>query len=97
MKKNFISPKIKKVPLQQADIIKTHGDNKKIKKYAKFNKYSDWKECIKKLIIWYKKNMIAIYGPPVFRDMSPAPSLFLNFRAIDQYDMVLLNVFFCFS
>ena len=58
MKKNFISPKIKKVPLQQADIIKTHGDNKKIKKYAKFNKYSDWKECIKKLIIWYKKNMI---------------------------------------
>ena len=38
MKKNSISPKIKKVPLQKADIIKTHGDNKKIKKYAKIHK-----------------------------------------------------------
>ena len=31
MKKNSISPKIKKVPLQKADIIKTNGDNKKLK------------------------------------------------------------------
>ena len=58
MKKNSISPKIKKVPLQKADIIKTNGDNKKIKRYAKFTKYSDWKESIKKLITWYEENMI---------------------------------------
>ena len=35
MKKNSISPKIKKVPLQKADIIKTNGDNKKIKRLSK--------------------------------------------------------------
>ena len=30
MKKNKIKPKIKKLSLQQADIIKTHGNNKKL-------------------------------------------------------------------
>ena len=36
MKKNNILTKIKKVSLQQADIIKTHGDNKKIIKITGF-------------------------------------------------------------
>ena len=58
MKKNGIKPKIKKVSLQKADILKTHGDNKKIIKYINFRKFSDWKESLKKTIVWYQKNMI---------------------------------------
>ena len=58
MKKNNITPKIKKVSLQKADILKTHGDNSKLLKYIKFTKFSNWKESLKKTIAWYKKNMI---------------------------------------
>jgi len=58
MKKNNITPKIKKVSLQQADILKTHGDNSKLLKYIKFTKFSNWKESLKKTIVWYQKNMI---------------------------------------
>ena len=58
MKKNNIKPKIKKIALQQADILKTHGDNSKLLKYIKYNKFSDWKVSLKKTIIWYQKNMI---------------------------------------
>ena len=58
LKKNNVNPKIKKINLQQADILKTHGDNSKLLKTVKFNKFSDWKECLKKTIAWYQKNMI---------------------------------------
>jgi len=58
MKKNNITPKIKKVSLQKADILKTHGDNSKLLKYIKFTKFSNWKESLKKTIVWYQKNMI---------------------------------------
>ena len=58
LKKNNINPKIKKINLQQADILKTHGDNSKLLKIVKFKKFSDWKECLKKTIAWYQKNMI---------------------------------------
>ena len=58
MKKNNITPKIKKVSLQQADILKTHGDNSKLLKHIKFTKFSNWKESLKKTIVWYQKNMI---------------------------------------
>jgi UDP-glucuronate 4-epimerase len=58
MKKNKINPKIKKVTLQKADILKTHGDNSKLLKYIKFTKFSNWKESLKKTIVWYQKNMI---------------------------------------
>jgi len=58
MKKNKINPKIKKVTLQKADILKTHGDNSKLLKNIKFTKFSNWKECLKKTIVWYQKNMI---------------------------------------
>ncbi len=58
MKKNKINPKIKKVTLQKADILKTHGDNSKLLKYIKFTKFSNWKESFKKTIVWYQKNMI---------------------------------------
>ena len=58
LKKNKINPKIKKVTLQKADILKTHGDNSKLLKYIKFKKFSNWKESVKKTIIWYQKNML---------------------------------------
>ena len=58
MKKNNITPKIKKVSLQKADILKTHGDNSKLLKHIKFTKFSNWKESLKKTIVWYQKNMI---------------------------------------
>ena len=55
MKENNIVPKIKKTSLQMADIIKTHGDNKKILKITNFRKFSSIKDTIKKTIIWYKE------------------------------------------
>ncbi len=55
MKKNKINPKIKKIALQQADILKTHGSNSKLLKYTNYKKFSDWRESLKKTIYWYKK------------------------------------------
>ena len=55
MKENDIVPKIKKTSLQMADIIKTHGDNKKILRITNFRKFSSIKESINKTIIWYKE------------------------------------------
>ena len=53
MKENNIVPKIKKTSLQMADIIKTHGDNKKILRITNFRKFSSIKDSIKKTIMWY--------------------------------------------
>ena len=53
-----IKPKIKKISLQKADILKTHGDNSKLLKYIKHNKFSDWKVSINKIIEWYNNEMI---------------------------------------
>ena len=39
--------------LQKADIIKTHGDNKKILRITKYRDFIDWKLGIKKTIEWY--------------------------------------------
>ena len=58
LKKNKINPRIKKVALQKADIIKTHGNNAKLLKYIKYNRFANWKESIIKVIDWYKINMI---------------------------------------
>jgi len=55
MKENDIVPKIKKTSLQMADIIKTHGDNKKILRITNFRKFSSIQDSIKKTIIWYKE------------------------------------------
>ncbi len=57
MKQN-IKPRIKKLSIQKADILKTHGDNSKLFKYTKFKNYSDWKICLKKVINWYQNEMI---------------------------------------
>ena len=58
LKENKINPRIKKVALQKADIIKTHGNNAKLLKYIKYNRFANWKESIIKVIDWYKINMI---------------------------------------
>ena len=58
MKKNKICPKVKKVSLQKADILKTHGDNKKLLKSIKYKKFSDWKSSVQKTIVWYQKNIL---------------------------------------
>ena len=42
-----------KVKLQMADVIKTHGDNKKILKVVNKKKFYDLKTGIKNTINWY--------------------------------------------
>jgi UDP-glucuronate 4-epimerase len=46
--------KIYKTSLQKADILKTHGDNIKIKKYINYNKFYNIKRGIFNLVNWYK-------------------------------------------
>ena len=47
-------PKIKKVRFQQADVLKTHGSNKKIKKFLKFKKFTDIDKGLFNTFVWYK-------------------------------------------
>ena len=54
MKKNKIKPKIKKLSLQQADIIKTHGNNKKLINLINKIKYTSVNRSILNTINWYK-------------------------------------------
>ena len=58
MKTKSINPKIKKISLQQADIIKTHGDNRKVLKITKFKKFKSFKFGLEQTINWYKNFMI---------------------------------------
>ncbi len=48
--------KTKLINLHKADVIKTHGDNKKIKKFLKINKFSDFNKSFLKTFEWYRKN-----------------------------------------
>ena len=52
--KNKIKPKIKKLSLQQADIIKTHGNNKKLIKLINKIKYTPVNQSILNTKNWYK-------------------------------------------
>jgi len=54
-KKNELKINLRKVGFQKADIIKTHGENKLLKKYAKKNNFIDFEVGFKKCIEWYKK------------------------------------------
>jgi UDP-glucuronate 4-epimerase len=47
-------PKIKKVSFQQADSLKTHGDNFKILKNTKFKNFTTINLALKNTINWYK-------------------------------------------
>ena len=51
-----IKPRIIKRSFQKADVFKTHGDNSKIRKYLKFNKFTNFKTSILNTVEWYKKN-----------------------------------------
>jgi len=54
---NFIKkPKIIKRKFQLADVKKTHGDNRKIKKYLNKKFYTDIREALKNTCSWYKIN-----------------------------------------
>ncbi len=50
-----IKAKIKKLPLQSGDIIKTHSSVKKIKKFYGYNPKTSYKEGVKNFIDWFKK------------------------------------------
>ena len=64
---NIMVKQTKKIPnilltnFQKADVLKTHGDNQKIKRYLKYYKFTKIEEGIKKTIIWYKDNKIWKY------------------------------------
>ena len=51
-----IKPKIIKRSFQKVDVKKTHGDNSKIKKYTKINKFTNIELAISNTVEWYKKN-----------------------------------------
>jgi UDP-glucuronate 4-epimerase len=46
--------KVFRTSLQKADILKTHGDNKKIKKYINYYNFYNIKNGISNLVNWYK-------------------------------------------
>jgi len=50
--------KLKLVKLHKADVIKTHGDNRKIKKFLNFKKFSNFDKNFNNIFEWYKKNNI---------------------------------------
>lgn len=52
---------IKMIPMNKADVLKTHGNNTKIKKLTLFNKFSDFEDSFSKTFEWYKKNRIFKY------------------------------------
>ena len=56
-----INNKIFKVKRNHADVLITHGDNSKIKKYLKIYKFKNIFNEIKEVINWYKKNKIYKY------------------------------------
>ena len=55
MGKRNIKPTTKKAPLQEADILKTHGSNAKILKITKFKKFEKIDKALNKTIDWYRE------------------------------------------
>ena len=55
-KKHYL--KIDLVNRHEADILKTHGDNSKVKKITKFKKFTKLKDKLFKIYHWYKNNKI---------------------------------------
>lgn len=56
--KNIKKPKIIKRALQKADIIKTHGDNSKLKKLIGNIRFTQFEEGLDNTLKWYRKNKI---------------------------------------
>ena len=51
----YNSLKLKLIKLHKADVIKTHGDNRKIKKFIKIRKFSSFDKNFNSILQWYKK------------------------------------------
>ena len=47
---------IKKVSLQKADILKTHGNNIKVLKITNFKKFEKFEAALNNTINWYQEN-----------------------------------------
>ena len=61
---NFLTKKKSRLIMtkfQKADVLKTHGDNKKIKKFLNIKKFTNFDKGLKKTIDWYVKNKIWKY------------------------------------
>jgi UDP-glucuronate 4-epimerase len=56
--KTIEKPKIIKRALQKADIIKTHGDNSKLKKLIGNIKFTQFEKGLNNTLKWYKNNKI---------------------------------------
>ena len=55
IEKESLKIKVYKRKMQKADVLKTHGDNKKIKKYKLIKKFTPFEIGIKNTLDWYKK------------------------------------------
>ena len=47
--------KLKKISFQKADVLKTHGSNKKIKNFIRYKKFENIFKSIDKTIDWHKR------------------------------------------
>ena len=56
LNENFGKPKIKKRKFQLADVLKTHGDNTKVKKFTNFHNFTEIKIGLNKVIRWAIRN-----------------------------------------
>ena len=50
--------KIKMISMNKADVLKTHGNNNKIKKFLTYKKFSNFEIFFEKTFKWYKNNKI---------------------------------------
>ena len=50
--------KVEMISINKADVLKTHGNNYKIKKFIKYKKFSNFDLLFTKTFEWYKKNKI---------------------------------------
>ena len=50
--------KVEMISINKADVLKTHGNNHKIKKFIKYKKFSNFDLLFTKTFEWYKKNKI---------------------------------------
>jgi len=50
--------KVEMISINKADVLKTHGNNHKIKKFIKYKKFSNFDLFFNKTFEWYKKNKI---------------------------------------
>ena len=55
------SLKLQLIKLNKADVLNTHGDNNKIKKFVNYKKFANFRISFKKTFKWYVLNKINRY------------------------------------